>query len=57
MIALFAVLASGVVAYAPSITRNTIVGDPGTTPGTYTVTVTGTSGATAETGTVTVTVQ
>jgi len=57
MIALFAVLASGAVACAPSITRNTIVGDPGTTPGTYTVTVTGTSGATAETGTVTVTVQ
>jgi hypothetical protein len=33
------------------------VGNPGTTPGTYTVTVTGTSGSTTATGTVTLTVR
>jgi N-acetylneuraminic acid mutarotase len=54
---LFAILASGAVACAPSITRNAIIANPGTTPGVYTLTVTGKSGATAETGTITVTVQ
>jgi hypothetical protein len=32
-------------------------GNPGTTPGTYTITVTGTSGAITQTGTVSLTVQ
>jgi len=54
---LFACLASGAVACAPSVTRNAIIANPGTTPGTYTITVTGTSGVTTETGTITVTVQ
>jgi hypothetical protein len=54
---LFAILAGGAVACAPSVTRNVLIANPGTTAGVYTVTVTGTSGATAETGTVTVTVQ
>ena len=54
---LFAFLACGAVACAPSVTRNVIIANPGTTPGVYTLTVTGTSGATAETGTITVTVQ
>jgi LysM repeat protein len=57
MALLFAILAGGAVACAPSVTRNVIIANPGTTPGVYTVTVTGTSGATAETGTITVTVQ
>jgi N-acetylneuraminic acid mutarotase/LysM repeat protein len=54
---LFAVLAGGAVACAPSITRNVIIANPGTTAGVYTVTVTGISGATLEKGTITVTVQ
>jgi hypothetical protein len=57
MVALFAILASGVVACGTSITRNTEIDNPGTTPGAYTITVTGISGATTETGTFTLTVQ
>jgi N-acetylneuraminic acid mutarotase len=55
--ALFATLAIGVTACGSTITRNTISGDAGTTPGTYTLTVTGISGATAQSSTIELTVQ
>jgi hypothetical protein len=50
------VLAGGMVACTKGTPPN-INGNPGTTPGTYTVTVTATSGATTQTGSVIVTVQ
>jgi hypothetical protein len=54
-LALFA-LASGMVACTKGTPSN-ITGNPGTTPGAYTVTITGTSGATTETGLVNIAVQ
>jgi len=55
-LALVVILAGGLLSCSPS-SPNGGTGNPGTTPGTYTVTVTGTSGSTTATGTVTLTVQ
>jgi len=55
LLVLLVILAVGLLSCSPSSHSGT--GNPGTTPGTYTVTVTGTSGNTTATGTVTLTVQ
>jgi uncharacterized repeat protein (TIGR03803 family) len=56
LLVLLVVLAGGLLSCSNS-SGSGGTGNPGTTPGTYTVTVTGTSGSTTATGTVTLTVQ
>ncbi len=55
LLVLLVILAGGLFACGGSSSR--VTGNPGTTPGAYTVTVTGTSGSITATGTVTLTVQ
>ncbi|MGO9084250.1 MAG: choice-of-anchor tandem repeat GloVer-containing protein [Candidatus Sulfotelmatobacter sp.] len=57
LLVLLVVLAAGLLSCSSSSGGGGGTGNPGTTPGTYTVTVTGTSGSTTATGTVTLTVQ
>ncbi|MGO9087734.1 MAG: choice-of-anchor tandem repeat GloVer-containing protein [Terriglobales bacterium] len=54
---LLVILAVGLLACGSSSSGGGGTGNPGTTPGAYTVTVTGASGSTTATGTVTLTVQ
>jgi ABC-type glycerol-3-phosphate transport system substrate-binding protein len=56
-LAMLAILAGGMAACGGAGSTPAGGGNPGTTPGAYTVTVTGSSGVTTETGTVTVNVQ
>jgi N-acetylneuraminic acid mutarotase len=57
IVALFAILTSGVVACGATVNRVVVITNPGTTPGTYTLAITGTSGGISQTRTIILTVQ